>query len=269
MKRISKKAAISDAERDIREEHERKRDFYKKLYGKSKKYAFPPKDKINLEKHFYFPKSVVTEYNLSMRALAVYPVMCLKADFEDDKWFKIPQDEIAVKSGLSRNTVQKAILELEENDLIKRKIENSGKRHYYVYKVEFIRKDMIEEYKNEYFTFNQSIVDSATWADLNLRSRALYLAFRVKAFFDIEVIFYEDEVLENPLIDYDHYIGMNLAAHRNRKFDMCTTPISQLCKLVGIDSSNLTQVLEQLEKHGLIKRFGDWFEVYLKPIISE
>jgi DNA-binding MarR family transcriptional regulator len=170
---------------------------------------------------------------------------------------------------MSITTVRKALFELEEHDLITREKQNLGKRHFYVYKVQFIRREMIEEYKNEYFTFNQSIVDSGVWADLNLRSKALYLAFRVQAFHDIEALFDDEEIFDGSRIDYDDIISTHLDEYRNRKFDMCTTPISQLCKLVGIDSSNLTQVLEQLEKHGLIKRFGDWFEVYLKPIISE
>ncbi|MGB2693357.1 MAG: hypothetical protein WBB48_01210 [Thermodesulfobacteriota bacterium] len=259
----------SDLDKKNRERYQNKLDVYKRLYGKSKKYAFPPKDKINLEKHFYFPKSVVTEYNLSMRALAVYPVVCLKADFEDDKWFKISQEEITIKSGMTSNTVNKALLELEESDLLEREKRNSGKTHYYVYKVEFIRKDMIEEYKNEYFTFNQSIVDSGVWADLNLRSKALYLAFRVQAFHDIDSLFYDEEIFDGSRIDYNDIIGTHLDEYRHREYDMCTTSVSQLCKIVGIDSSNLTSVFEQLDSHGLIKRFGDWFEVYLKPIISE
>jgi len=258
-----------EADRNTRKENERKRDLYKKLYGKTKKYEFPPINKINFQKHFYFPKSIVTEYNLSMRALAVYPVICLKADFEDDKWFKIPQEEITIKSGMTSNTVSKALLELEESGLLKREKRNSGKTHYYVYKVEFIRKDMIEEYENKYFTFNQSIVDSGTWADLYSRSKTLYLAFRVHAFHDIEALFDDEEIFDGSRIDYNEIISTHLDEYRHREYDMCSMPISQLCKLVGIDSSNLTSVFEQLDSHGLIKRFGDWFEVYLKPIISE
>jgi len=262
-----KERVKADVEREITKRYESKKNFYKKLYNKTKKYAFPPKDKINLEKHFYFPKSVVTDLNLSKRALAVYPIMCLKADFENDEWFQITQEEIATKSGMSINTVHKALLELESNVLLTREKQNSDKRHYYVYKVHFVRREMIEEYKNEYFTFNQSIVDSGTWADLNLRSKALYLAFRVKAFYDIGALFDDDEMFDGSFIDYYDLIRTNLDEYRHRKYDMCQTPVSQLCKLAGIDSSNLTPVLEQLEKHGLIKKFDECFEVYLKPKI--
>jgi len=267
MKTPWKERIKADNERQNRERYESKKNFYKNLYNKTKKYAFPSKDKINFEKHFYFLKSVVTDLNLSKIALAVYPIMCLKADFEDDEWFQIPQDEIAVKSGLSVNTVHKALLELKNKNLLIRKKQDSGKRHYYVYKVQFIRKNMIEEYRGDYFTFNQSIVDSGTWAGLNLRSKALYLAFRKKAFFDIEAIFYDEEIFDGSFIDYDLYIKKNLAEHRYRKLDVCTTPLSQLCKIAGIDSSNISPVIEQLEKQGLIKSFGTLVEVYLKPKI--
>ena len=264
MQSTFKGKVLANVKRQIRERNENKKIFYKELYGSIKKYNFPPKHKINLEKHFYFPKSIVTEFQLSKRALAVYPVMCLKADFEDDNWFQIPQEEISVKAGLSINTVHKALLELENKGLLTREIKTSGKRHFYTYRVKFIRKDKIKELKNKYFTFNQSIIDSGVWANLNLRSKALYLAMRVKAFYDIAVLF-DDEKFDGSIIDYEELISANIKEYRNRKYDMCTTPISQLCKIVQIDSSNLNIILEQLEKHRLIKRFDDCFEVYLKP----
>jgi len=157
MQSTFKGKVLANVKRQIRERNENKKIFYKELYGSIKKYNFPPKHKINLEKHFYFPKSIVTEFQLSKIALAVYPVMCLKADFEDDNWFQIPQEEISVKAGLSINTVHKALLELENKDLLKKVKRTEGKKHYYVYKIHFIRKDFIEKYQNEYFTFNQSV----------------------------------------------------------------------------------------------------------------
>jgi len=47
--------------------------------------------------------------------------MCLKADFKDDNSFQIPQEEISVKAGLSINTVQNALVELENKELLERK----------------------------------------------------------------------------------------------------------------------------------------------------
>ncbi len=257
---------IKEADRNTKTEHERKREFYKKLYSKIKKYEFPPKDKININKHFFFPKSIITEYNLSKRALAVYPVMCLKADFKVDTWFHISLEEIVTKSGLSKNTVSKALLDLKDKGLLTREKRNAGKKHYYFYRVQFIRKDMIEEHSNQYFIFNQSIVDTGTWSDLNLRSKALYLAFRVMARFDIDTIFDKDEIQEAPWIDYDFYIKMNLAEHRYRDYDICTAPISLLCELVGINSSNIKPTIKQLEDYNLIKYyFYGCTEVYLRP----
>jgi hypothetical protein len=71
MENIWKKRIKADFQREITKRYESKKNFYKNLYNKTKKYAFPSKDKINFEKHFYFLKSVVTDFNLSKIALAL------------------------------------------------------------------------------------------------------------------------------------------------------------------------------------------------------
>lgn len=268
MKQASKKIAISDTERDIKDANERKRNLYKNRFGR-KKYAFPPKDKTNLEKHFCFPKELIFEYSLSMRALAVYPIMCLKADFEDDTWFQIPLEEIAAKSGLSINTVRKALQELEDNDLLRREKRTSNKIHYYVYKVRFIRKDMIKTYEGKYFIFNQSIIDSGIWAKLNLRSKALYLALRAKAFFDPDSYLFDDDLRDSIMDNEDLSESTNFPGYRHRRYDICTTSVSQLCKLLRISSSNIKSNIEELVSNGLIKKFDECYEVYLHPIILD
>ena len=192
--------------------------------------------------------------------------MCLKADYKDNNWFQIPQEEISVKAGLSINTVQKALVELENNGLLERKKRNDGKRHYYLYKVFLIRKDMIADYKKEYFTFNQSIIDSGVWSKLNPRSKVLYLAMRAKAQFDFESII-EDILLDGTRIDYDDLIKSNLKDFRNRKYDICEFSLTQLCKFANINQTNLKPVISQLERYRLVKSYGDYFEVYLIPKI--
>jgi len=268
MKNIWIERVKADSKRYIREENERKQNYYKNRYGRTKTYEFPPKDKINFGKYFYFHKPVVEIFDLSKIALAVYPVMCLKADFIYNTWFQIPQEEIAVKSGLSINTVNKALQELEFKGLLEKEKQNSGRTHYYVYKVEFIRKSEIQEYEGDFITFNQSIVDSGVWAGLKLRSKALYLAFRTTAFHDIEPLFYDEEIFDGSYINYNQLIKNHIDNYVNRKFDMCKSSISALCELVGIDSSNISPILRQLENHGLIKKYDEVFEVYLKPKIS-
>jgi len=266
MKLTLKEKIAVHVRKEKEKRQESKRKVYKERYNKVKKYKFPPKEHINTNKHFYFFKLLVSDYNLSKSALAVYPVLCLKADFKDDNWFQMPQEEISVKAGLSINTVQKALVELENNELLERKKRNEGKRHYYLYKVLFIRKDMITDYEKEYFTFNQSIIDSGVWSKLNPRSKVLYLAMRVKAQFDFESIF-DDVPFDGTRIDYDDLIKSYLEDFRNRKYDICELPLSQLCGFASINQTNLKPVISQLERYRLVKSYGDYFEVYLIPKI--
>jgi len=266
MKLTLKEKIALHVRKEIKKRQETKRKVYKERYNKVKKYKFPLKEHINTNKHFFFCKSIVSDYNLSKSALAVYPVMCLKADFKDDNWFQLPQEEISVKAGLSINTVQKALVELENKELLERKKSTEGKRHYYLYKVLFIRKGMIADYEKEYFTFNQSIIDSGVWSKLKPRSKVLYLAMRATAKFDFVSIF-DDIPLDGTRIDYDDLIKSNLKDFRNRKYDICEFSLTQLCKFANINQTNLKPVIGQLEKHRLVKNYGIFFEVYLIPKI--
>ncbi len=212
---------------------------------------------------------------MSLPSIAIYPVLCLQSDFEENNWFQISQKNIAIMAGISVNTVAKGIEDLEElsweeEPYLEKKKETKGQLHYYVYRVQFIRKNDIKKFKGGYFAFHKCIVDSGVWANLKSRAKALYLSMRMSAHFDVEL--YVD--IEDLDLDYESseieefYSG---SEYRNRLWDVCDTTLAELCRNVNISPINLRTVIEQLENHRLIERVDEYdnlFKVYLKPKIK-
>jgi len=242
-------------------ESQEKRNKFSQYYDQTKSYKFPSLENINMEKHVYLPKSF-SDCITSKRALGVYPVLCLKADFEKDEWFTIPQKEIAKKAGLSGNTVRKAIRDLEEHEVLKKQMINKGRRRFYRYKVKFIRKDMISRCEGDYFIFHQCIVDSQVWSKLNPRAKSLYFALRSKAEFNAHLY-----AMEKDIEKYD-LRNLNGIEYRNRDWDIYHGSKSNLCKAVGINPSNINPIFMQLSHYGLITKINDQiYKVHLKPEI--
>ncbi len=210
--------------------------------------------------------------------MSIYPVLCSRANFENNNWFQLPQEHIAKMAGLSVPTVSKGIQELIENYSIldnnteiflleRRKAPNTS-RHIYQYKVGFIRKDMIRNWKGNMFIFHICIIDSGVWAKLNPRAKVLYLTMRSCAHFDNDLYaIIEDIDLQGYELDHFYHDGDQ---YRNRKWDVYDVSLSELCRLGGIERSNMTITLEQLKVFGLAEeqRFDsnlDVRKVYLKP----
>jgi len=281
---------VSDIQsREVRKKEQRKKEF-KRLYGRSKTYTFPPVDKISMEKHFYFPKLInegrdpdVRVQNwpirLSKAALAVYPVLCARANFEENEWFQIPQEEIAKKTGAAINTVTKGIQDLLKSDyslydekrkvypLLKRKKRTKGERHFYVYKVSFFRKALLKndpDTKGNFFIFHTCIVDSGKWAGLSLKAKALYIAMRMRSFFDPDMY---AEIEYQDFDNINHELMFQGEEFRKRNWDVCITPLTELCKSVGISRVTISGAVKELEKYRLVERVDRYFMVYLKPKI--
>ena len=209
------------------------------------------------------PKSVIQELGLSKAALAVYPVLCCEADFEKDEAFQISQKNIARFAGVSENSVRNALKELENAGLLTKEKVTDGPRHFYVYKVTFYRRPELEanEQRGDAIYFYNCIIDNGIWAELKPRAKVLYLTLRAVAKQDLElysVIEGENYGEDWNGVNYDDYI-------RNRKWDVCDISLSKLCKLAKIERTNLTPVLEELERYKLIERVGRWIKVYLRP----
>jgi len=262
-RRIPGMAILRDIQRQKEEKKKQQKEVFRQVYNRPKEKAFSDIDQLNMDSFRAIPKSVILDYGLSKAALAIYPVLCAKADFEKNNSFQISQENIAFYSGVSESKVRRAIAELEGARLLSKEKITEGTRHFYVYKVTFYRRPELEanEQRGDAIYFYNCIIDNGIWAELKPRAKVLYLTLRAVAKQDIElysVIEGEDYGGDWTGVNYDDYI-------RNRKWDVCDISLSKLCKLAKIERTNLTPILEELERYKLIERVGRWIKVYLKP----
>ncbi len=279
MKRTKfKDAVVESVKEEIRKRKEEQEKLFQELYDKKRIYDFPPDNEINMVKHFYFPK--FPDLNKRVRAmtkaaLAVYPVLCTLADFEKNDWFQCAQENIAKMAGISVNTVAKGIEDLVTNKfclmednvripLLERNKTTEGKRHFYLYRVGFIRKESIEKWKGSFFIFHTCIIHSGVWADLTPRAKALYLAMRSTAHLDFDE-YYSFEYPGMEFEPYEEQLKDRKEYYRTRKWDFCNVSLSELSRLVNISSANIQKTMQQLEHHKLAERIDQWIKVYLKP----
>jgi len=253
---------IRDIKNQEKRNKERQREEFAIIYERTRSGAFLDESELNLSKFVAIHKDIIS-CGLSKSALAVYLVLCSKADFQADKTFQISQENIAFWAGVSENTVRKATEELEEAELLVREKITEGPRHFYIYRVGFIRKSNLEEgeYKGNTVYFYTCIIDNGIWAKLKPRAKVLYLAMRSVADQDFEEYSYIESTESGEFYErteYDEYI-------RNRKWDVCNLSLAEMCRVVGVERSNLNEVLSELEGYKLIERVGEWTKVYLKP----
>ena len=237
--------------------------------------------RVNMKQFVWLPKlsklskgvTFTTSSGISKPAIVVYPVLCTEADFEKRSWLQISEENLARLTGINAKSVRDGINDITDNAfyfecdgkkefLLARKMESEGRRHYYVYRPGFVRGDMIKEFRGNFFSFHRCIVTSGVWGNLTLRAKLLYLAIRSEAKFDTE--FYlevEEGCCDKHLADFT----FQSEDYLQRKWDVCDTPIASLCRMVGIESTNLKPVWDQLEHFGLVERYGPTLKVYLKP----
>lgn len=276
-----KQKVLRDVRKQKQEQEQERKELqkldFKKIYDKTKKYEFPSKENINMEKHFYFPKFVEHFPNISKAALAIYPVICSRANFASNTWIQLPQEHIAKMAGVSVNTVIKGIKDLVENNyrfttqnengeetetyLLRRQLATEGKRHFYLYKVGFIRKDILDKWKGDFFIFHTCIIESSVWSKLYPRAKALYLIMREQAYFHPDLY----GMIEGLNLDGVELNDFYKDEFRDRKWDVCETSLSELCRKVDIERGNIKPVLDQLEHYGLAEKVDQVFKVYLKP----
>ena len=273
MKKQFRERIKANLDKKDRERKEHQKKLFKHHYNKSKDYEFPKVSDIDMNRFFCFPK-FDENFCMSLPSITIYPVLCLQSHFERNEWFQISQKNIAKMSGIHVNTVVKGIEDLEEKSLnkepfIEKKKQTQGTRHFYEYRVNFIRKNDIKDWDENYITFHKCIVDSGVWAELKPRAKALYVSMRMGARFDPEL--YEE--IEDLGLDTDSNEFWEVFSgekYRNRKWDVCNTSLAELCRKVDITPANLKPILKQLENHRLIERIDEnqsVFKVYLKPKI--
>jgi len=94
IRRIRKGAVLANSRRTIRKRKEHQKNLFNQRYNKSKDYEFPKVDNIDMNRYFGFLK-FPEGFWMSMPSLAIYPILCLQSDFEENNWFQISQKNIA------------------------------------------------------------------------------------------------------------------------------------------------------------------------------
>ncbi len=265
--KVYKDAAKQIRAKEQREKKRKEREGEKRvlifgdMLNKSRKYKYKWKKVEDIDTFFCFPKPVLSDYGLSATGLSVYPILCCKADFEKNKWFELSQSKIGQLAGISSNTVSRGIRELVQAGLVKRKMVMDGARQFYKYKVEFIRKPEIKEWEGQYFIFHTCIVESGAWANLKKpRDKVLYLGLRSEARFEMGIYKEIEDISQDDILEIKNN-------YSRRKGDFFNGSLSELCRMTNIERSNIHGVIEQLEEHGMIGKYGRYFMVYLKPEI--
>jgi predicted transcriptional regulator len=261
-KRIPGMAILRDIQRQKEEKKKQRKEEFRQVYNRPKEKAFSDIDQLNMDSFRAIPKNIIS-YELSKAALAVYPVLCCEADFEKDEAFQISQKNIARFAGVSENSVRNALKELENIGLLTKEKVTDGPRHFYIYRVGFFRKPMLDEirqYGGAIYFYN-CIIDNGIWANLPLGAKAIYLFLRAEAKQDFKLYSFiegEDYGGDWNGVNHDDYI-------RNRKWDVCEASLTQISKAVRVERSKIGAYLEALERFRLIERVDRWIMVYLRP----
>ncbi|MFW5721648.1 MAG: hypothetical protein ACOCWW_04625 [Bacteroidota bacterium] len=264
MKKINGKTVVKQAKRAIKERKKRQKEQFSIRYDRVKQWQPKPANQINMNKIRYLPKEIINA-GLSKQAMAVYPVLCCEADFEEDKEFQISRENLSRKSGLHFNGVKSGIDELEQSELCSQRLHTEGKRHFYLYTVYFVRKHMMKE--ENYFSFHNAIIESGIWNELMPRAKVLYLAMRIYAKFDVQL--YAEIEYECESNELSEFMDIKSNDFVNRKWDvLINISLNKICEKVGVERSNRKRILRQLEHFGLIETIDNqlsWYKVYLKP----
>lgn len=241
--------------KQIREKKKQQAEEFNQIYNKSKEYQFKEWDNINMDKFVILPKRILN-IGLNKASLAVYPVLCSNANFEHDIWFKVSLKTIGKQAGISIPTVQKGLEELCRRKIVNMK-QSTGTRRVYEYKVNFIRRDLIDSNPDNCIYFYTALIESGIWARLKPRSKALYLSMRSLADIDID-LYSLVSGQDYELHEFDQYL-------KNRLWDPVSKSISNLCKRAGISTTNYQSIFDQLEDYRLIERVENFFKVWIRP----
>lgn len=238
---------------------------FKVIYDRINDDPFP--ENPNMKRCAFLPKLPhlrnADSGTLSTAALAVYPVLCTRADYDGRDWLQLSRENIARLAGLSTHTVDNAVRELERATmpvrpgdhkrvpLLERQQKQQDQRCFYLYRPRFIRpKEEGDDWKRELITFHGQLVDdSRTWARLSQRAKALYLSARSAAYFDREI--YQE--LEGVDLDDAESRGDFFSRYAARKWDVCGTPLAHLCATAGISTARAARVRAELARAGLVE----------------
>ena len=254
--------------RDIRNREAKRKQLqkeaFRQVYNRPKEKTFSDDiDQLNMDSFRAIPKDITSSYGLSKAALAVYPVLCSEADFEKDEAFQISQANIALFAGVSENSVRNALKELENAGLLTKEKVTDGPRHFYIYRVDFFRKPMLDKTRQQggAIYFYTCIINNGIWAELPLGAKAIYLFLRAEAKQDLDIYSEIEGIMTGEFyepMEYPEYI-------KDRKWDICEASLTEISKAVRVERSKIGASLEALERFRLIERVDRWIKVYLKP----
>jgi len=253
----ARKAIRQDARRhEINKSNFTRKKYFESIYSKKKEWK--PNMNSNMETFRCLPKRW---FDMTLNEMAVYPALCVNADYEKNEWFQVSQETLSKQAGLSVPIIIKTIegmvnrppIEyLREGNftpILERKLHQLGQRRYYLYRVFFIRKDEIELLKSDaVFFFYNHIIERGIWQKLNPRAKALYLLLRAYSKFDFRT--YCD------LTGHSNYETYSEKIYKDREFEFCEVPIKTLCDHHKISYSNIGSSCKELEKAGLIERYN-------------
>lgn len=244
-------------------ERQKIKETFNRKYDKVKHWE--PSQNPNMNKFFSLSRELFQRGELSLTELAVYPVLCENADYKRRSMNQISLEIIGKKANLSVPTVAKAIDALcerfdqnYEEKLLLREKHTEGQRTFWLYDPWFIRESEIEIYKSsEQFFFHAFIIESGIWSNLDRRAKALYLGMRSKSEFDF--MEYCDAMGLSP------YEGSKEIIYTERKFEVCRFSVASICKMIGMDFSNMRSVINQLIEQLLIEEIEGGYIVYQFP----
>jgi len=233
------------------ERYQRVKKKFRRIKQRQKKMVF--KGDADTERYVWMPRQGFT--GKPMRMVYVYPILCSMVDSRKNPYnCNISILNIAEFSGCSTATVQSIVKELEEYRFIEIEKLDDEKVHYNRYNVLDYTEGGIEGFDySGYFRFRTYIIESGLWSILSNTSKKVYWVLREQSKGDM---YAWAEVEGIDYIDMNDEEVKQYFANRNWDFILNITYRS-LAQRAKIDVNNVSSALMELERRGLIERFGE------------
>lgn len=239
---------------------------FRRTYNRTNDDPFP--ENISMKRFACLPKFDLLRSKddglLGYPALALYPVLCVRADYEDeDKWLQLSRENMGQLAGLSTHTVNKGLNELahatmpvapgatQRRPLLEYEMVQREQRRFYLYRPSFIRPKIEgDDWRGYLIHFHGEVVDSGTWARLSGRAKALYMIARSAAYFHRELY----QLLEGVDLDDAEVRGQFFGEdYRDHKWDVVDVPLARLCAMAGMNAPDAVRVRAELNAAGLVE----------------
>jgi len=259
---------------EVNRKRQRTLALFRQFYKQRKRFHFPDRKNIDMRERLYLPKryGVIDNAKPLRAAIAVYPTLCMQAAHEGGDWVHLSLENLAKMAGISIPTARKGVDNLTQWVGVKVKKHRGkeqivstfplleirrGRRN--AYKVGYVKRELVKEWRGNYFAFHTCIIESGVWASLSLLAKAVYFHMRICAEQDFDTYFATEGDLPFSPQDYQQY-------YKQRKWDSFYGTPAYLAKQIGCNYDLLrTDTLKQLSSYGLAEQMGGMFKVYLRP----